>query len=112
MDAGMLNRRVTIERLTTVPNGQGGQVRSWRAAGMASVKATPIAGKEALVAGGLRASQPWRIEMRYRADISTADRLTASWLPSGWAMAIQSLADPDGKRRSLVLFCTAGLDLE
>lgn len=105
--AGQRNRLVTIERLTDVDDGQGGQERSWAAIGSEWVNAVPVGGTEALVAGTMQASQPWRIEMLWRPDLTTADRLTASWLPAGVAIAIESASDPDGTGRSLVIFGTA-----
>jgi len=102
--AGDLNRRIVIERKTDVSDGSGGYDRDWTTLATVWAKATPIAGKESIVAGTLRSSQPWRIEIRRR-DVTVEDRISASWLPAGKVLEIQSVADPDGKRESLVLFC-------
>ena len=108
MDAGKLNRLVTIQRVTLVPNGSGGFTEKWQDVGTAKVRAVPVAGKEGLVAGTLQASQPWRIDMRYREDLSTADQLRAAWLP-GKILTLQSVADPGDPRPGLwlVVFATA-----
>lgn len=102
--AGALNRRITIQRKTDVPDGSGGYDRAWADLTTVWAKATPVAGKEALVAGTLRSSQPWRVEIRWL-DVKVDERITASWLPSGKHLEIQSVSDPDGRRESLVLFC-------
>lgn len=101
------NRLVTIERLTDVSDGQGGQERTWSAIGQAYVEAIPVGGTAALVAGTLQQQQPWRIEMPWRANLTAQDRLTASWLPAGVAIGIDSVADRDGANRTLVIFGTA-----
>ena len=114
MDAGNLNRRVVIERRAEVPDDTGGQEFVWEEDGGAWVKATPVAGKEALLGGTLAQSQPWRLETRFRTDITARDRLAASWLPAGHRIAIESVADMDGRRESIVIWGTSSLapDLE
>ena len=102
--AGDLNRRVTIERYTAADDNQGGQVWTWEEIAQPWVKATPVAFKEGLINGTLRTTQSWRIEMRRR-DITNKDRLRATWLSGNQVLGIQSVADPDGRRESLVLFC-------
>lgn len=101
------NRLVTIERLTDVPDGQGGQTRAWAPIGQAFVNAVPVGGTESIVAGTLHNQQPWRIEMPYRLNLTVLDRLTATWLPAGYVMGIESVSDPDGMAKTLVVFGTA-----
>jgi SPP1 family predicted phage head-tail adaptor len=108
MDAGKLNRLVTIQRATRAPDGAGGFTEEWKDIGKTKVRALPIAGKEGIEAGTLQATQPWRLDMRYRDDLSTADRMTATWLP-GKKLELQSVADPGDPRPGLwlVVFATA-----
>lgn len=108
MDAGKLNKLVTIQRVTLTPDGQGGYTERWDDIGTAKVNAVPVAGKEGLVAGTLQASQPWRFKMRYRADLSTADRMKAAWLP-GKILTLQSVAEDPSERPGtwLIVFATA-----
>lgn len=100
--AGSLNRRVTIERKTEVANGAGGFDRSWSTVTTVWAKATPIGGKEAVIAGTLQVRQPWRIEIRFRTDLldSAAFRLRLDGRP----LNILSASDPDGDRSSLLIF--------
>jgi SPP1 family predicted phage head-tail adaptor len=107
MRSGDLNRRVTIERVTDMEDGQGGQTQDWQSIGALWVKATPIAGKESILAGTLHQTQPWRLECRFSADLTTKDRFAADWLPDGYRINIESLSDPDGKRSSLLIMGTA-----
>lgn len=98
--AGERNRLVTLQRSTDTADGRGGSTRTWADFGSAWVKANQVGAKEGLVAGVLRSVQHWRIEMRTR-DISVTDRLVMA----GTVLGIQSVADPDGTRKNLVLFC-------
>lgn len=105
--AGKRNRIVNIERQIDLPDGQGGFDRDWAVVGRAYVDARPTGGREALVAGTLQQEQPWTIEMPWRADLTPKDRLTAAWLPEGFAIAVQSVSDPEGQNRRLVVLGTA-----
>ena len=107
--ASRYNKLVTIERLTDTPDDQGGQVREWSPIGQALVRAVQSGGASALVAGTLQHAQPWRVDMPYRDNITQLDRLTASWLPAGWAISIDSIADQDGTGRELLIYGTASL---
>lgn len=106
MNAGKLNRRVTIQTLTDVTDGQGGFTRAWAELGGAGnggawVEAVPTGGIDTLEAGVNMQSQPWAFTMRFRADVTTQMRFVADWLPEGYSLAIESLSDPDGKRQWL-----------
>jgi len=108
--AGARNRRAMIQRESLTSDGQGGQTASWAEVWRGRVKATPVAGKEALVAGTLRNEQPWRIEMLKR-DVRLGDRIVAQggWLPSGFVIDIESASDVEGDNQTIVIFGTARL---
>ena len=59
------------------------------------------------MAGTLQQQQPWRIEMPWRANVNAQDRITASWLPAGFAIGIDSVNDQEGRGKSLVILGTA-----
>lgn len=101
--AGVRNRAVRIERSTLVDDGQGGKETVWNVIWRGFAKATPVAGKEALVAGTLRNAQPWRLEI-LNTDVTVADRIQMDRLPAGFVIDIQSVADLYGNGRSLVIF--------
>lgn len=99
---------MTIERMVDPPDGSGGQTEYWEAIGSAWVRAVPAGGSEALVAGSMQASQPWRIETRFGLDVTERDRIAADWLPSPrHRISIESVYDPDGGRRDLIILGVA-----
>lgn len=102
MRLGQLNRRVVIERPDDSDGTAGGQVRVWKVVARAMVRAVPVGGSEALVAGTLHASTPWRIDMRF-ADVRVTDRLRGDWIAATKQIGIRSVEDPDGRRHRLVL---------
>lgn len=108
MDAGKLNRWVTIQRATLTPNGSGGFTETWQSVGRVKARAVPVAGKESLLQGGLQSEQPWRMDLRFRNDLTVKDQMRADWLP-GRVLTIQSVADPGDPRPGLwlVVFATA-----
>jgi len=112
LHAADLNRRATIERRRLIDDDSGGQEEEWSTVAEVWCKATPIAGKEALVAGTLHDAQGWRVEMRWRDGLTAADRLAATWLPDRHRISIESVADPDGMRTRLVIFGTAAQAFE
>lgn len=107
--AGPLRRRITIERRSDLDDDSGGQEETWTPIGGAWVAATPVGGTESLVAGAQHASQPWRIEMRFRSDLRLEDRFAATWLPEHdrTRINIESIADPDGRREKIIVLGTA-----
>lgn len=106
MNSGHLNRRVTIQAITDVSDGQGGYTREWGELGGAGnggawVEASPAGGNATIEAGVNLQTQAWTFTMRFRDDVTTDMRLAADWLPDGHYIAIEGLADPDGKRHWL-----------
>jgi SPP1 family predicted phage head-tail adaptor len=100
MRAGLKRRFVTIERAVQTPNGSGGFTESWEVIGRVFASAVPVGGTERLTAGTLTTAQGWRVTMLHR-DVTTKDRLQMD----GQQLTIISAADPDGKRRDIVLLC-------
>jgi head-tail adaptor len=64
---------------------------------------------EGVVAQQLFTSAAYEIRMRYRSDVTTKHRLVILGPPLDVAVNILSIADPDGRRRQLLLICQAGL---
>jgi SPP1 family predicted phage head-tail adaptor len=106
LNAGDLNRIVTFERARATDNDAGGQTPVWFFLRKAWAKANPVGGKEAIIAGTLQSRQPWRLEIRYDRDLTVKDRVRLD----GQTLNILSLADPDGRRESQVLFCETGFE--
>ena len=101
--AGDLRDRIEIQRATDVPDGAGGATRTWATFVTVWAKATPTGGKEGLIAGTLQQVQGWRVQMRFRADVTAAERFVLGGRP----LNILSIEDPDRRRKWLVAFCEA-----
>lgn len=108
MQTRRFNRLITIERATDTPDDMGGQTRVWASIGQAYAEANPVGGAAALINGTMHQQTPYRIEMPWRADVRPTDRITATWLPAGFAIGIESVNDPDGRNKTLQIFGTAG----
>jgi SPP1 family predicted phage head-tail adaptor len=100
LSAGRLRRRVTIRRKFTAPDGAGGQIETWQDAFTVWAEAISQNGREAVIAGALQGVASWRITMRWRADVGTADQLRLD----GKDLNIRACDDPDGRREQLVIF--------
>jgi SPP1 family predicted phage head-tail adaptor len=102
MNSGELRERVTLHfPAATVPNGIGGS--SVSAPGATDEVWASVAmrkGKESLVEGKIKLQQEYVVKLRYRADVTTAVRL--SW--QELSLAITSLVS-DAKQTEIVLYC-------
>ncbi|MFZ3035381.1 MAG: phage head closure protein [Parvibaculum sp.] len=96
---GELRERVTIERATRLADGVGGATSSWSELATVWASVIPLSGREVATGERVEAHQSYTITMRYRDDVTTAMR--AIW--KGRTLNIRSLADPDSRRRRLVL---------
>lgn len=103
--AGDLREDVTIQAVTLSSDGAGGSTKAWNDTGRpASAKIEPLNGGEAFRQGMLNATQLYRVTIRWRGDISPANRLM--W--NGQALNIRTCADPDGRRAALVMTVESG----
>lgn len=105
LKAGELNRTITLEMPTRVPNGRGGYTKGWSAPVTLKAKMVPVRGDEALKHNLLQKRQIWRVLIRYRGDASVECRATYN----GEAMAITSCEDPDGRRERIEMICETGV---
>jgi SPP1 family predicted phage head-tail adaptor len=65
MDAGILNRRVTIDRNVTTQDSSGDPVADWQAVATVWAAILPLTGREADVDNDILAEADTRIRMRY-----------------------------------------------
>jgi len=105
LDAGSLNRRVTIEAEQRVANGQGGWITSWEPVATVWAEMIPLRGDEALQANIVRSVQLWKVTIRHRPSVTTAHRLRYRDL----TLNIRSAADPDGLRERTVMTAESGV---
>ena len=103
--AGDLNQRICIQSRSTTPDAGGGSVKSW-ADVFAGVWATvePLNGGEAFRQGMLNTTQLYRVTIRWRAGVTAAQRVIWNGLP----LNIRTCADPDGRRRALIMTVESG----
>lgn len=72
---GELRHRVILQRRLNAPDGGGGVILSWSDIAGLWAEVTPLAGGESVQAMGEQDRQKFRVRLRYREDISSADRL-------------------------------------
>lgn len=104
MRSGRLRERVTIQQRTMASDGMGGQTETWST--LATVWAGVLprqANREALViaANQLQARSGFDVRIRYRDDVSPSMRV--SW--RGNTLEVESVSDPDQRKREIVLSC-------
>lgn len=105
LTAGKLKEPLAIQRKTMVPDGMGGQVVTWVTLANIRGDVRPMSGREALHGMQLQASVTHRIYIRYRADITAADRL----MMRGQPLQIRSVINLELSDRWLELMCDAGV---
>jgi SPP1 family predicted phage head-tail adaptor len=79
MDAGQLDRRVTLERATETDDGYATEVSGWQTIASVWAKLVPISGAEMVAAGETAAFNRVRLKIRRDSlwsDLNSADRLT------------------------------------
>lgn len=104
MQAGRLDQRVTIERLTTTRNPQTGAViETWTVLAEVWAAVEPLNGRELFAAAASMAEVGTRIRMRYRPYLLNTDRINHE----GKLHDIISIINPRTSDRELVLMCKA-----
>lgn len=111
--AGKLREVVTLQQRNLIDNGRGGRAKpaggpEWIDADRPSMRAEiiPLRGDEALQNVVLRSLQTYRVTVRWRGDVTTAQRLLWGSTPLDIKSATRS---PD--RRDLVMTCEAGVPI-
>lgn len=105
MTAGKLREPITIQRKQTASDGMGGQALQWVDLFTARADVRPVSGREAVQAMQLQASITHRIYIRYRADLTAADRI----LLRGQPLQIRAIINIEMRNRWLELACDQGV---
>ena len=103
--AGILREPVTVQRQVSVSDGMGGQAIQWIDLYTTRADVRPLSGREAVQAMQLQASITHRVYMRYRADLTAADRLVIRGNP----LQIRAIINVELRNRWLELSCDAGV---
>ena len=101
MNAGQLDQRVTVERLTEGVDEIGQSITTWAPVLSAWAAVEPLTGREYIAAAAVQSEVSTRVRMRYRPGITTADRVTHE----GRLYNVVSVIDYRSANRELVLMC-------
>ena len=99
MRAGKLRHRITIEAPTAVQDQYGEPVEGWTPFVSVMASREDLAGREWFAAQQTQSEVTTRFVLRYVAGVTTTMRVALD----GVVYNIVSAADPDGKRRTLIL---------
>lgn len=70
-----LKHRVTLQRISRAEDGQGGFTETWDDIATLWASIEPLKGYERMQAMQLKTPTTHRVRLRYRADVTTKDRL-------------------------------------
>ncbi len=75
MNAGMLDQRVTLWRLTSITDDWGSLIQNWTPMFTCWAAVEPLTGREYFAADAAQSEVTARIRMRYRTDLTPADEV-------------------------------------
>lgn len=102
MQAGKLRHRVQIQALSQVQDlATGEMLDTWTELATVWANVVPLRGQERFEAQQVQAELSHRVEMRYRPDVTSKNRL----LYDGRILEIASVADFEERHRELNLMC-------
>ena len=103
MRAGQLDQRIVIERLTQTRDEWGGVEEAWTTHLTTWAAVEPLMGREFMAAAALVSEITTKVRIRYRAGITTADRIRHR----GRVYGITSVADVKSANDELLLMVKA-----
>jgi len=99
MRAGQLRHRITLQQKTTSLFNYGATTETWAALDTVWAGIEALTGREFFSSQQTVAQADYRITLRYRSGITSAMRAVEGTR----TFDIQTVLDPDGRRRELVL---------
>ncbi|MGP9437419.1 phage head closure protein [Ewingella sp. AOP8-B2-18] len=109
MRAGGLRRRVTIQKSEDRRDQSGQVIHTWGDLATVWAEVKGISGRERMSSGAIFSEATIRIWMRYREDVTTANRIIYS-LPNVRGQVYGILAViPDAEHSRLELLCKGGV---
>ncbi len=102
MRAGVLRHRITIQEDTGTINKVGQRTASWTTLATEWAQVEGLSGVERFAAQQVVAQLNYKITIRHRSDVNETHRILLS---NGEILDIQSVLDPDGRRRELQILC-------
>lgn len=102
LDAGKLNRRVTIQSRSEPLDGYGDAKAVWSTVDTVWAHVQPMSGTEKAEAQSFGADVSMQVTIRYRDDVTPKNRL----LLGSRVLEIVSARDEDERHEALVLVCS------
>lgn len=102
-----MRERVTIQENSTTPDGYGGAQDGWAniaSTPIVSADVMPVKGREGDDAGRLASVQAYLVTIRYRSDVTPANRL----LWGSVELNIRSVTNRDQKRKYITIEADSG----
>jgi SPP1 family predicted phage head-tail adaptor len=102
---GKMRQRVTLQKPVETTDAGGGRSITWTDVETVWAGFRPLSGRETIHAMGLANPVSHRVEIRHRTDIEPSWRLSYD----GRLFSIQSVVDPDERKKTLRLMVQEGL---
>ncbi|MCP9270033.1 phage head closure protein [Xenorhabdus sp. XENO-1] len=109
MRAGALRHRVTLQDFTQIILPSGQRMQEWRDVATVWAEVKYISGRELMASGAALSEATVRIWMRYRADITTANRIFYQGDNTDGQLFNIVAVIPDPQHTRLELLCKGGL---
>ena len=111
ISAGMLTRRIKIQRPSTIKDSVGAPCRSWLDVATVWADIQPLSGKEAVIANRISAELSHQIIVRYQSLFDNPQRVAQMRvLYKARIFNIHSALNEDEKRTQIILLASEGLD--
>jgi SPP1 family predicted phage head-tail adaptor len=103
MQAGRIRHRVTIQQQSVSQNAYNEEVVTWVTLASVWAELAPARGQERLIAlaDQVQSSMIQNVRIRYRSDVTPKMRISYG----SRILDIETVEDPDGRRRRLLLMC-------
>ncbi len=109
--AGMLTRRIKIQRPSTIKDSVGAPCRSWLDVATVWADIQPLSGKEAVIANRISAELSHQIIVRYQSLFDNPQQVAQMRvLYKARIFNIHSALNEDEKRTQIILLASEGLD--
>lgn len=106
LDAGNLDKRVTIQAQSRTDDEGGGQTIAWTDTGSWWVSVSPTGGREFRAAQQITPELTHEIKGRFRTDVSAKHRLIYVSHNTTRVFAIHAVLDPMERHEQLICHCT------
>jgi SPP1 family predicted phage head-tail adaptor len=101
VDFSKFRHRISVQQQTTSTDAGGGKVNTWAEIFSSWASVNPLTGHESYAWGQLMEESNYVIKIRYRAGVTAAMKII--W--QSRTFDIQTVLDPSGLKRLLVLGC-------